>query len=151
MVSSTSLQRVDDLRVEADQWSRPGRRLRLWVIVESRFMVPADLIDANWPWDGDHIPGLKPGEHRQELTLDRVCQLILAAVEIGQPAAPVLWDTFGARVERQLLDPGRADAAGEVATFEVEVVSDDDMTYRQFKATESLDLEALSNVTGVRR
>ena len=142
---------VDDLRVEADQWARPGRRLRLWVIVERPHMVAADLIDGEWPWDAAHVPGLKPGERQETLSLDRVCQLILASVEAGQPAAPVLWDAFGTLVKQRLLGPGYDACGDEVAAFEVEVVSDDDMTYRQYKATESLDLEALSDASVVGR
>lgn len=135
---------LDDLRVSADQWNRPGRRLRLLILVPENLTVPADEQDANWAWAPHRVPGMRSGEQLQLLDLDRVCELILAAISDDTPDRTTLarlWTRFGATIEETMLRP-RLNA--EVVEIEVEVVSTEELTYVEYRQSESLDLEVLS-------
>lgn len=137
---------VEDLRVSADQWSSPGRNLTLYVVVLEERLIPPDEVDPNWRWEASRVAGLRVGEAQNGLSLDRVCELLLANLDGDRSSLAHLWRIFGATVEAKLLVPS-LDA--EVVTFEVAVLSDTEMTYRQYQRTESLDLEVLSDSTDV--
>lgn len=135
---------VDDLRVSADQWRAAGRRLSLHVIVaEERFALPDDM-DPSWTWGTERVTGLRPGETRSNLSLDRVSELILANLEGDRTTLAHLWQVLGETIESKLLAPALTD---EVVSFKVSVVADSEMTVRQYVRTESLDLEVLSDST----
>ena len=134
---------VDELRVSSDQWSAPGRHLTLWVVVDQEYLLPLDYADPAWQWDQQHIAGLKAGERADGMTLNRACELLLGSLGTGQAAAPALWERFSQLLQAQLLEPY---LDHEVASFDVELVSDADMTYQEYKTTASLDLEVLSDV-----
>lgn len=136
---------VDDLRVSADQWSSPGRNLTLYVVVPEERLVSPDDMDPNWRWEPARVRGLRPGEADHGLSLDRVCELLLANLDGDRSSLAHLWRIFGEAVESRLLTPS-LDA--EVVSFAVDVLSDAEMTYRQYQHTESLDLEVLSDSTG---
>ena len=138
------LDRIRDLRVSSDQWSSGGRNMLLWAVVDEEYKPARDDFLTEI-WDSDHIEGLSGQDSRTRVGLDRVCQLILTSLDAGKPAAPALWTRFEELVEDTLLRPNLNDG---VASFEVQVVSDVDMTYRQYQQTVSLDLEVLSDLHG---
>jgi len=135
---------VEDLRVSADQWASPGRRLTLYIVVAEERLVPSDEMDPNWQWDPSRITGLRSGELPSSLSLDRVCELLLANLDGDRTSLGHLWKTFGETVEAKLLT---SSLDVEVVSFGVEVLSDSEMTYRQYQQTEGLDLEVLSDST----
>lgn len=135
---------VEDLRVSADQWANPRRNLTLYVIVPDERLIPPDEMDPSWRWDTTRVTGLRPGEADHGLSLDRVCELLLANVDGDRSSLAHLWRMFGETVDMKLLAPALND---EVVSFSVEVLSDHELTYRQYQQTESLDLEVLSDST----
>jgi hypothetical protein len=138
------LDRVEDLRVAADQWSGPGRKLTLYIVVAEELLIPPDDVDPSWHWSPKRVMGLRSDEPQTGLSLDRVSQLILANLDADKSSLARLWRLFGQIMQEQLLSPMLSD---EVATFEVVVLSDSEMTFRQYQQTESLDLEVLSDST----
>jgi len=134
---------VEALRVYADQWTSPRRMLTLYVVVAESSLIPPDDMDPNWRWEPARVTGLRNGESDTNLTLDRVCELILANKEGDKTTLAHLWRIFGDLIKQTLLQPD----GEEVASLEVEVLSDVEMTYQRYMQTESLDLEVLSDST----
>lgn len=135
---------VEDLRVAADQWSLPGRKLKLYIVVREELLIAPDDIDPSWIWDKERVKGLRVGEQEAGISLDRVSALIIANLEGDKSSLAHLWSLFGEVVHMKLLLPSLSE---EVVSFDVEVLSDSEMTYRIFQSTESLDLEVLSDST----
>lgn len=132
---------VCDLRVSADQWTGQHRRLKLWIVVPQDLIAPIEDLDPGWWWDQSRVEGLRQNEELAGLDLNRVCELIIANRGRDLTTLAKLWAHFGLRTREDLLSPLPGDA---VASVEVEVLSEIEMTYKQFRSTESLDLEALS-------
>lgn len=135
---------LEDLRVAADQWSRPSRNLTLYVVLPEELLISPDDLDPGWQWSPARVIGLRSDEPETGLSLDRVSELILANLDADKTSLAGLWRLFGEVVQAKLLTPM---LGAEVATFEVVVLSDSDMTFRLFQRTESLDLEVLSDST----
>lgn len=131
---------VAEVRVSADQWDAPARKLALHVIVPSEFLIPEEDIDPSWAWD--RVIGWKANDSPGNLTLDRVCELILANRYGDLSSLLNLWAEFGQSLSTTLLEPYLND---EVVAVEVHVVSDIDFTHRDMAHSESLDLETLSD------
>jgi hypothetical protein len=138
------LELLEDLRVSADQWSSPGRNLKLYVVVAEEWLIAPDDMDPNWCWNSERVKALKPHEGQQDLSLDRVSELILANLQADKSSLAHLWRLFGETIQTNLLSPM---LNNEVVSFDVVVLSDAEMTYRQYQRTESLDLEVLSDST----
>lgn len=132
---------VLDLRVSSDQWQDPGRHLTLYVIVPENRLIPIEDIDLSWEWDQKRVRGLKRGETQEQLDLNRVSALILENAEGDPTTLAHLWAKFGQLIQESLLQPA---LNSEVVSFDVEVLSDVEMTYQRFSQTESLDLDVLS-------
>lgn len=136
---------IDDIRVTADQWDKPGRHLKLYLIISSNELIPADDCDPSWTWS--RVRGWSTHDE-YEPTLDRVCELILANHNGGDDdhnndltTLCHLWRKFGTALFSALIEPHLND---EVSIVDVEVISDADMTLHTFLRTERLDLQALS-------
>jgi hypothetical protein len=134
---------VSDLRVASDQWAAPCRRLILYVIVPEDQLIPVEDADPGWAWEPKRIEGLKQGETADRLDLNRVSALILQNSNGDTTTLLHLWRMFGRLVQDTLLQPS---LNSEVVSFEVEVLSDVEMSYQRFIQTESLDLDVLSGV-----
>lgn len=132
---------VDDLRVGADQWVSPARELKLYVVVAMELLLPREDFDPGWVWGIERVEGVKAGETLSSLSLNRVCELILANLGRDTTASSMLWAQFGECLVNELLTPN---LNSEVGSCRAEVLSDIEMTYRQYQRTESLDLEVLS-------
>lgn len=141
------LDRVEDLRVGADQWPRPGRNLTLYIVVQQELLIAPDDVDPGWSWSSTRVIGLRSDEPETGLSLDRVSELILANMDADKSSLARLWHLFGEIVQDKLLSPMLSD---EVVAFAVVVLSDSEMTFRQYQRTESLDLEVLSHSTDAR-
>ena len=141
---------VEEFRVAADHWDRPGRRLKFYSVVPSRFLPPDE--DFGAALADEPIPGLGRGEDLGVASVDRVSQLLAEAceqIEEGKGSEGValrLWQTWCTAVQRQYLDPKVGE---EIAAFEFEPVGTGELSYEQMKATEPLDLETLSDSTFV--
>ncbi|NLH70957.1 MAG: hypothetical protein GX454_12405 [Brooklawnia sp.] len=135
---------VEDLRVAADQWPKAARNLTLYIVVPEELLIVPDDVDPGWLWSPERVVGLRTNEQEIELSIDRVSELILANLEADKSSLAHLWRLFGEIVQAKLLSPM---LDHEVATFEVVVLSDAEMTFRQYQQTESLDLEVLSDST----
>ncbi len=133
---------VDDLRVGADQWPAPGRRLTLYVVVPEGLLAPVEDLDPGWTWDANRVLGLRRGDALGSIPLHRTCELILANVAGDRTTLAHLWQHFGERVRVDLLEPR---LGPEVVEFAVEVLADSEMSVRQYRRTESLDLDVLSD------
>lgn len=137
-----ALDLVEDLRVSSDQWSSPGRKLALYVVVAEEWLISPDDLDPNWQWSPARVVGLRDNEAESDLSLDRVSELILTNLHTDKTSLAHLWRLLGETIELKLLAPMLSD---EVVSFEVTVLSDSEMTFRHFQQTESLDLEVLSD------
>lgn len=133
---------IEDLRVSADQWSSPGRRLTLYVVVAEEWLIQPDDLDPNWQWSPARVDGLRVHEPDSALSLDRVSELVLANLHGDKTSLAHLWRILGETIELKLLAPMLSE---EVMSFEVAVLSDSEMTFSQYQQTESLDLEVLSD------
>lgn len=136
------LDHVEDLRVASDQWSSPGRNLTLYIVVDEKLLIAPDDVDPSWRWSSTRVIGLRSDELETSLSLDRVSELILANLDADKSSLARLWRLFGEIVKEKLLSPMLSD---EVTAFDVVVLSDSEMTFRQYQRTESLDLEVLSD------
>jgi hypothetical protein len=131
---------VQEVRVSADQWELPGRELRLFLIVSGEHLIPDEDADPSWTWG--RTLGWERKDSESLLTLDRACDLLLMNADNDATTTLNLWRKVGERIHAELLVPFLNDAVSDV---EVEVVSDEDFTLRQFNRSESLDLETLSD------
>ncbi|AGG66858.1 hypothetical protein [Corynebacterium callunae] len=139
---SRVLDLVQDIRVSADQWERPGRNLTLYVIVSEELLSPIEDLDDEWEWNAEAIKGAQVNDETNKLTLDRICELILNNLDSDPNALTKLWNRFEDVLQSTLLimDEGR-----EVNSFQAVVLADTEMNLRMYKQTESLDLEVLSH------
>lgn len=140
---------VDDLRVSADQWPAAGRNLILRVIVEDRYLIPAEDADPTWDWQTATVKGKKSGELLTQLSLERASELLVRNLQtLDEDLSSADTTTILRLWERWLAELEAADLAladRHVASFGAELVSDAEFTYGQWKASESLDLEVLSD------
>lgn len=133
---------VDEIRVSADQWEKAGRSLRLHVIVSGELLISEEDADPNWSWT--RVSGMTSQDVPGNLTINRVCELLLANLRGDQTSLLHLWAEFGQALYRSLIEPCLNE---EVVSVEVEAVSDIDFTYLDMRQSESLDLETLSDST----
>lgn len=142
---------VDILRVSADQWDRPGRRLKIYAIIPARLLILPEDADPGWTWEQvSHTSGT--GADFRQRDLNSVSGILADYCEkLDQDAQSVnlttllrLWELWIDKVRYELLEPSIDD---EVSSFEVELLSDEEFTYAKWKRTESLDLEDLSDST----
>ncbi|MGY2898433.1 hypothetical protein ACVKXF_001056 [Curtobacterium sp. PvP017] len=140
---------VDDLRVTADQWPAPERNLILRVVVEERYLIPVEDADPTWAWETALVVGRKDGELLPRLSLDRTSELLVRNLQ-SLDADPTttdtttilrLWEQWVTNFQASDLTP----VSPHVATFTAELVSDVELTYADWKTSESLDLEVLSD------
>lgn len=143
---------VSELRIAADQWEAPSRRLTLYVIVDASLLIFNDDADPAWTADPANIPGLKPGEKLDLLDLTRVSELLADLCDAHADCTLLtnkttllrLWEAWGERTKKQLLDP---QIGAEVSAFELFVRNDEEFTIAKWRRTASLDLEDLSDST----
>lgn len=143
------LDHVEDLRIEADQWRSPGRSLILRVVVPSALLIEEEDCDPNWVESVKSVIGLKGGEKLAEIKLDRASELLQVNIScLGSEETPSdkttvfkLWQVWAYRLRLEVL----AGDGPEIASFDVQVHSDEDFTYGDWKRSESLDLEVLSD------
>ena len=131
---------VSEIRVSSDQWDSPGRRLKLFLILSSEILIPNEDADPAWVWN--RTKGWRDKDSETSLSLDRTCELILENSGGDATTELNLWQKFGECLYSQLVMPCLND---EVTAVNIEVVSDEDFTLRQFRHSESLDLETLSD------
>lgn len=133
---------VSEIRLSADQWERPGRRLSLFVIVPSGLLIPDEEADPDWSWSPSRVNGWTPEDSPGSLPLDRICELIMANANGDRTSRLRLWQQFGVGLGAALIDPHLND---DLVAVTVEVTSDHEFSLNQFRRSESLDLEALSD------
>lgn len=144
-----ALEWVDALRVSANQWGEPGRILKIYVIAPAEFLIFPDDVDPNWNWQSACV-SLGVGSDFVESSLNEVSEKLANYCEkaAGAPQSVDLttllrlWELWTEKLREELLDPS---TDKEVTEFEVELLSDEEFTYADWKRTESLDLEDLSN------
>lgn len=135
---------IEDIRVKSDQWGNPGRNLVVYMVVSSRILSNQDDLEPDWQTQQTRFKGAKASEIVSHSTnLDRICELILENQDEAPAHMVQLWALFGAKIRTELF--GSNDP--QVNTLEVEVLNDDEMTYRNYIDSESLDLEVLSDST----
>lgn len=130
---------VREIRVSADQWDKPGRRLKLYVIVSRDLLIPFEDADPAWGWS--RVKGWRASDVADGLQMDRICELILSNTQ-DLTSLMYLWEEFGTSLYSSFLEPA---LNAEVSRVEVVVVSDLEFTHRDLAGTESLDLETLSD------
>lgn len=133
---------VEDLRVSADQWIQEGRKLTLYIVVPTRYLIVAEDADPDWRWAVPYVIGLRGSEMIDGMALTRVSELLLKNLQGDRTTLLRLWEEWADAVRRELLAPA-LDA--EVVAFEVTLLTDEEFTLANWKRTESLDLEVLSN------
>ncbi|WP_277959303.1 hypothetical protein [Frigoribacterium faeni] len=143
------LDRVESLRLGADQWPEPARNLTLHFVISSRYLMGLDDADPDWDWTTSRVHGRRRSEQRSTLTLDRVTQLLqanIAALEdapdtVDMTTILYLWEEWVTRIGADLFRL-EGDA---IATLTVNLISDLEFTYADWKRSESLDLDVLSD------
>lgn len=134
---------VAEIRVSANQWDAPGRRLKVHVIVPSQLLIPMEDADPSWTWS--RVKGWRTSDTPGALPIDRVCELILASQAGDLTSLMHLWHELGQSLDAVFLQP-RLDS--EVTQIEVAVVPDLEFTHQDIASSESLDLETLSDSRG---
>ena len=139
----TVIDLLSEIRVTADQWDNPGRRLTVYLILAQDELILDEDADPAWTWSRVRGLGSKDPRH---LTLDQVCGLLLDNRDVHDMTTALrLWQQFGRCLHESLIAPR---LSIEVPVVDVEVVSDAEFTLHQFNRSESLDLEALSDLSG---
>jgi hypothetical protein len=106
-------------------------------------LIPQDDIDPDWTWK--RIRGLRREDAPGELAIDRVCELLLINLQHDDLSTVAqLWSQFEHSLYTKLIAPK---LNVEVVSVDVEVVSDEDFSYKDFRDSESLDLETISDST----
>ncbi|MBE3079419.1 hypothetical protein [Clavibacter michiganensis] len=132
---------VTDIRVRADQWQFPQRHLLIYLVIDKALFIAQDDYDPNWLWTEDWVTGVAKNETIEKLSMNRTCELILANLHGDRTTVAHLWLHLAETIQADLLVPF---LGNEVTDCEVEAVSDIEFTYRDYRLTESLDLEVLS-------
>lgn len=139
---ATVLRLVDEFRISCTAWETPGRELSITALVPERYLPPADMRDPGWKWGQDTVVGLKNSEMAADINLERVSQLILSNIEKENDAAVVvLWELWAGKLADSVLPAPDA----EVTSISLEVMSDTEYTFAQYKSSEVLDFSTLSN------
>lgn len=141
-----------ELRITADQWDGPGRRLTLYAIVDARVLIFEEDVDPSWVASTSTINGLKPGEKLDLLSLTRVSELLAdccdsfdADAASANPTTILrLWEAWALCTKTQLLD---SQTNAEVTEIDFLVQNDEEFTLAKWRHTASLDLEDLSDST----
>jgi hypothetical protein len=144
----TSLARVlhviDEFRISCVDWEAPGRDLAITAVVPDEYLPHADARPDGWKWSTSTVSGLKNGEAPATTSLERISELILENVATENDGALVmLWELW----ITNLSDAVVPDPTAEVASVTMEVMSDAEYTYKQHKASETLDFSVLSDST----
>lgn len=137
-----ALDLVEDIRVRANQWPEPMRELVLFIVVDEEFLIPREDYDPGWTWGETRVLGLTANETLDSLDLNRASELIIANLDGDETTLASLWTRFGELVYSELLQPN---LNTEVSSCRVDVLSDGEMKYRDYRRTESLDFEVLSD------
>ena len=143
---------VSDLRVSSDQWQSPDRQLRIYVVVSAQMLMNPEDADPDWDWSQLVAIGARRGEDLRNASLARISELLARECErhgtspavVNMTSLLNLWDLWKAALEKELLIPHLND---EVSSVEVVLTSDEEFTLRQWRRTESLDLEVLSDTS----
>lgn len=143
------LEYVDDLRVSADQWATDGRNLTLHIVVSAQFLIPEEEADLGWDWSRSIVHDRRPGEMFSTLSLDRISELLVKNLQQRDhgeyPTDPTtilrLWQSWSEATAKTYLGP----SAPAVSSFVAVLASDVEFTWADWKLTESLDLEVLSD------
>lgn len=135
---------IDEFRISCAAWEIPGRDLVITAVVPDAYLPSADTRPNGWKWGTGTVTGLKNGEAPTTTTLERISQLILENYDSENDAALVeLWELW----IRRLRDTVVPDPTPEVTSVAMEVASDAEYTYKQHKASETLDFSVLSDST----
>lgn len=135
---------VDEFRIACAAWEAPGRHLFITAVIPDKYLPHADERPDGWKWGTSTVSNLKRGEVPTTTSLERVSQLILQNVDSENDAALVeLWEIWIAK----LSDAVAPDPTAEVTSITMEVLSDAEYTYKQHKASETLDFSVLSDST----
>lgn len=141
---------VITVRVYADQWSEPNRRVHLLLIVDHNF-IPAedDFIPSTC---STHSPTVLETWDRTRTCkeLVRINQALKAGEDDHADCRSSLWDRFGKTVREQANLNVEENGVPAVASLEVEVLSEDDLSYSRYRRTQSLELEMLSDARTAR-
>jgi hypothetical protein len=133
---------IDEFRISCSAWEAANRNLMITAIIPEQYLPHADSRHESWAWGTDTVSGLKNGESSDTTSVERVSQLILANIEAENDAAlVVLWELWVDRLSKAVL-PG---PTTEVSSIFIEALSDVEYTYKQHKASETLDFSVLSN------
>ncbi|MDR0593416.1 MAG: hypothetical protein LBG60_09240 [Bifidobacteriaceae bacterium] len=136
------LELLQEVRVQADQWDPLAQRLTLYLIVDAELLIPDEEADPEWQWS--RVEGWTANDQTRTMPLDSVCRLILrnCSADSDRTTLLHLWRLFGESLDKHLVRPNLNPA---VVAVDIEVVSDAEFTLRQYRRTESLDLDALSD------
>lgn len=136
------LRLIDEFRISCPAWEAAKRDLTITAVIPEEYLPHADTRDESWEWGTGTVSGLKNGERPATTAIERVSQLILGNVQTENDAALVaLWGLWVAKLSEAVLP----DPTAEVTSIIVEASSDVEYTYKQHKASETLDFSVLSN------
>ena len=136
------LRLIDEFRISCPAWEAAKRDLVITAVVPEEYLPPADTREESWEWGAGTVTGLKNGERPATTAIERVTQLILGNVHAENDAALVaLWELWVGKLSEAVL-PG---PTAEVASIIVQASSDVEYTYKQHKASETLDFSVLSD------
>lgn len=135
---------IDEFRIACADWEAPGRHLTITAVVPDDYLPHADARPNGWKWGTSTVSNLKNGEMPTTTNLERISQLILQNVDSENDAALVeLWELW----ITNLSDAVAPHPTVEVTSLTMEVLSDAEYTYKQHKASETLDFSVLSDST----
>lgn len=135
------LKRVEEFRVECDDWNRPGRELMISVIVPADYLPPADTKPDNWTWSAQTVTGARNSVRPEQLDLESISALILQNATAENDSALVeLWNLWGERLRAGWLEQ----TDDEVVSITLEVVSAAEFTYERYVGSVPLDFSTLS-------
>lgn len=131
------LDMVHELRVGTEDWEQRPLRLRVYLLVKQSNLILSEDADPNFALTS--LEGMSPSESLEHLTLGRSCELLTLESQTDD-ARFHLWGII-ARCFEEMLQPNLSVA---VEAVEVEAISEAEFTYAQWRQTESLNLETVS-------
>jgi hypothetical protein len=136
------LRLIDEFRISCSAWEAARRDLVITAVIPEVYLPNADTREGGWKWGAGTVTGLKNAEIAEDTSLERVSQLIVVNIDAENDAALVaLWELWVKKLGQAVL-PG---PTVEVASIFLEALSDVEYTYKQYKASETLDFSVLSN------
>lgn len=135
---------IHPIRVKADDWNGRSIHITVYIIIPTKEFIPREEVDTTWRWERlQNMHGSKIVS--SELSLDDVSFMINEIHKLDSSLWDMtslwnLWTKVGILLSTKI----KPDLCLRVKDIDVQVISDQEFTFRDYLRSEALDIEALS-------